>query len=183
MKIRKLFRVVHRDFSYFFTGMILIYAVTGILLNHARDWNPYYVIDVKTVDFKLPSDTAKINKELLSNLLMPYGENTIKSYYYTSPTSLKIFVKDGTVTANLSEGNALIERSFQRPVLYQLNFMHRNRPSSWWTWFSDIFAASLIIITITGVFLVKGKNGITRRGAILISAGLILPIVAMFLFF
>lgn len=183
MSFSKLLRILHRDISYFFTGMILIYAVTGILLNHAKDINPYYIIDVHKVDFKLPTDTLQINIELIKQKLEVIGETEVKSYYYPQPNTIKIFVKDGTITSNLTEGTALIEKSARRPVLYQLNMMHKNRPHSWWTWFSDIFAVGLIIITITGLFLIKGKKGITGRGAIYIIAGIALPLIAMFVFF
>ncbi|QKG79626.1 PepSY-associated TM helix domain-containing protein [Tenuifilum thalassicum] len=183
MKLSKLLRVIHRDFSYFFTGMILLYAITGILLNHARDWNPYYSLDVKTVKVELPTDTNRINDNLLLKTFQVFGETEIRSYYYPDSSTLKVFLKNGTATVNLNEQIALIENSYRRPILYQLNLMHKNRPKAWWTWFSDIFAIGLITITLTGLFLIKGKNGITRRGAILVAAGLILPILAIFLFF
>jgi uncharacterized protein len=35
----------------------------------------------------------------------------------------------------------------------------------------------LILLAIGGLFMVKGKNGITRRGALLTAAGLIIPII------
>ncbi len=183
MSLSKLLRVLHRDISYFFTGMILIYAVTGILLNHLKDINPYYIIDVRKVELKLPADTLQITKELVAQKLEAFNEYEVKSFYYPQPNTLKVFLKDGTITANIEEGTALIEKSTRRPILYQLNMMHKNRPHSWWTWFSDIFALGLIIITITGLFLIKGKNGITRRGAILVLLGIVLPVVAMLVFF
>lgn len=183
MSLSKLLRVLHRDISYFCTGMILIYAVTGILLNHAKDINPYYIIDVRKVDFKLPADTLQINVDIIKEKLEAFGEFEIKSYYYPQPGTIKIFVKDGTVTSNLTEGVALIEKSTRRPIFYQLNMMHKNRPHSWWTWFSDIFALGLIVITITGLCLVKGKKGITGRGLIYLLAGIALPLIAMVVFF
>ena len=183
MSLSKLLRVLHRDISYFFTGMILIYAITGILLNHLKDINPYYIIDVRKVEFELPTDTSEISRELIVQKIEALGEPEVKSFYYPQPSTLKIFVKDGTITANIDEGTALIEKSTRRPILYQLNMMHKNRPHSWWTWFSDIFALGLIIITITGLFLIKGKKGITGRGAILVIAGIALPLIAMFVFF
>ncbi|BDX39071.1 peptidase [Tenuifilaceae bacterium CYCD] len=183
MSLAKLLRVLHRDLSYFLTGMILIYAITGILLNHSKDINPYYIMDVRKVDLKLPSDTLQINIDLVKSKLETLGEFEVKSYYYPQPGTIKVFVKDGTITSNLSEGTALVEKSTRRPIFYQLNMMHKNRPHSWWTWFSDIFAVGLIVVTITGLCLVKGKKGITGRGLIYLIAGIALPLVAMFVFF
>lgn len=183
MNINKLTRVLHRDISYFFTGMILIYAVTGILLNHANDINPYFNVEVRTVEFKLSADTALIKLDTIKSKLNALGEPVVKSFYYPRAGVVKVFIKDGTVTANIAEGTALIEKSTRRPIFYQLNMMHKNRPHSWWTWFSDIFAVGLIAITITGLFLVKGKKGIAGRGTIYLLAGIALPIVAMLVFF
>lgn len=183
MPLSKLIRIIHRDVSYFFAGMILIYSITGIFLNHAQEFNPYYIVNIRRVELQLPQDTSKINIDLIRGKLSALGEGDVKSYYYPQPNTVKIFIKDGTVTSNLAERTALIEKSTRRPILHQLTMLHRNNPHSWWTWFSDIFAVALTVITLTGLVLVKGKNGITRRGIILAIAGLILPIVAIFLFF
>ena len=37
--VRKWSRPVHRDLSFFFSGVLLIYAVSGFMLNHKRDFN------------------------------------------------------------------------------------------------------------------------------------------------
>lgn len=172
---------MHRDLGYFFTGMTLIYCVTGIMLNHIRSWNPYYSIDVRKVELKLPPDTSLINRDLLTSRLEAIGVQGLRSFYYPKPGTIKVFITDGTLTSDLGSGSALLERSYRRPVLYQLNMLHKNLPKSWWTWFSDIFALALMVITISGLFLVKGKNGITPRGVLLITAGLALPLLAIIL--
>jgi len=40
----------------------------------------------------------------------------------------------------------------------------------------------LIILAFTGLFILKGKNGITGRGAWLVSAGIIIPLVFLFMY-
>lgn len=183
MSLSKILRILHRDFGFFCAGMVLIYAITGILLNHSKDFNPYYSIDVRKVDLQLPVDTMQINIDAIKTQMELLGEFEVKSYYYPQPGTIKIFIKDGTVTANIGEGTALIEKSTRRPIFYKLNMMHKNRPHSWWTWFSDIFAIGLIVVTITGLFLVKGKKGITGRGAIYLILGIAIPLIAMIVFF
>ena len=43
-------RAVHRDFAYFYVGLIIAFALSGIFLNHRRDWNPaQYTYEVKAV--------------------------------------------------------------------------------------------------------------------------------------
>ena len=40
--LRRWCRLLHRDLSYFFAGMVLIYALSGIAMNHRDTFNPDY---------------------------------------------------------------------------------------------------------------------------------------------
>lgn len=182
MKLRKLNRVLHRDLGYFFAGMVLIYSISGIALNHIHQWNPNYIIKKSDITVEIPDNVASINKEELSQLLSKWNNDELLSFYYPAENQIKAFVKNGTITINTNDGSGIIEKTKRRPIFNELNFLHYNTPRKWWTAFSDLFAASLIIITITGLFIIKGKNGITRRGAFLTIAGIVLPIIAVLLF-
>ncbi len=50
------------------------------------------------------------------------------------------------------------------------------------TWFSDFYAGSLVLISITGLFIIKGKNGIKKRGAVLTIAGSIVPLIFLIIY-
>ncbi len=41
--LRRWSRTLHRDLSYFFAGMVLIYALSGIVMNHDT-FNPNYSV-------------------------------------------------------------------------------------------------------------------------------------------
>jgi hypothetical protein len=57
--------------------------------------------------------------------------------------------------------------------------LHYN-PGKWWTWFADIFAVSLIIITLTGLVMLKGKHGLWGRGGIELLIGIAIPLILLF---
>jgi len=38
-------RSLHRDVGYFCIGLVIIFAVSGIAVNHKDDWNPNYRIE------------------------------------------------------------------------------------------------------------------------------------------
>ena len=40
--IRKWSRLIHRDLSFFFAGMVLIYVISGIVMNHRDTINPNF---------------------------------------------------------------------------------------------------------------------------------------------
>ncbi len=177
-KIRKWNRIIHRDLGYFFFGVTVIYALSGIAVNHSGDWNPNYVVENKQFSTKLElskSDNVKNNILLLLDDIA--DRNDYKKHYYPRKNTLKIFLKGkSSVVVDLETGTGTAEFVKKRLVFFQVNYLHYN-PNRWWTYFSDIFAVSLIILAVTGLFILKGKTGIRGRGAWLSIAGLVLPIL------
>ena len=51
-QIRRWARIIHRDLSYFFAGVVVVYAVSGIVLNHKRDFNSNY--SVRRTELQMP---------------------------------------------------------------------------------------------------------------------------------
>ena len=68
-KWRKWNRAVHRDFGYLFFGMTIIYALSGIAINHINDWNPNY--KVYTEDIKVAPYPGKPIKQTLKKCWNP----------------------------------------------------------------------------------------------------------------
>lgn len=181
MNIRKLNRAVHRDLGYFFFGMAIIYGISGIALNHRHHWNPNYIITQQSYQLEMPRNDMS-GKDLSLHFLKQMGEENNYRTQLVTGSNLRIFIEGGSININLDSGNANLEKIRKRPVFHQVNFLHYNTPRKLWTWFSDAFAAGLIILAITGLFVLKGKNGITRRGAWITSAGVIIPIVLLYLY-
>jgi hypothetical protein len=181
MKIRKVNRAIHRDLGYFFVGMAIIYGVSGIALNHRHEWNPNYVVTQESKELKLPSKELE-DKELAMFFLKQVGEEKSYRTQLASGETFRIFINNGSLEVNMPNGEAKLEKVRKRAVFNQLNFLHYNTPKKLWTWFSDLFAAGLIILAITGMFVLKGKNGITRRGAWITAAGIIIPLILLFVY-
>jgi hypothetical protein len=182
MNLPRLNRITHRDLGYLITGMTIIYAISGIALNHKHDWNPNYIIDNRTFATEAGIARESLSDETAQEILKDIGGDfKYKTYYYPAGNVLTIFVEGGSVRINTSTGRGEVEKISKRPLFYQVNFLHYN-PGVWWKYFSDIFCLALILVTITGLFIIKGKNGITRRGAILTAIGIILPLLFLFIY-
>ena len=183
-KLRKFNRATHRDLGYFFVAMILIYALSGIAINHINDWNPSYVLEVETYDE--PVDVSKkLNKDDVKSILKDLKiRNPYRKHYYPNGEnkSCKIFVKNGVVNINMKTGVVHSEITQRRVVFHVVNWLHYN-PNVAWKWISDIFAGALIILAISGMFILKGKNGLKWRGTILMVAGVLLPLIFLFMFY
>lgn len=181
MNWRKLNRVLHRDLGYIFFGMCIIYGLSGIALNHRHHWNPNYIITQKTFSVTLPEKNEKFDKTEVKSILEEIGEDSYKTHI-TSAGNLRIFIEGGSANIDLATGEGYLEKIRKRRVFHEVNFLHYNTPKKLWTWFSDMYGAALIIIAITGLFILKGKNGITRRGAWLTSLGILIPIILLYLY-
>jgi uncharacterized protein len=178
MNLRKLNGVLHRDLGYLFFGMAVIYGISGIALNHKSDWNPNYILTVKNISTLAPVSKQEINGEWIRLLLTKNGlDNHIKKYYFQKDNLLKVFLASGFLTLDIATGQGSIETIRKRPLIKEFNFLHYNNIKHLWTWFADLFALVLIILAISGLFIIKGKNGITGRGAWLTTIGIIIPII------
>ncbi|MEA3495497.1 MAG: PepSY-associated TM helix domain-containing protein [Bacteroidota bacterium] len=177
-KWRKWNRVTHRDLGYFLLGMTLIYSISGIAINHIDDWNPNYIVNRQEFIISDNQKLKALNQEEAKKLLKTIDSQVIfkKHYYLANQQYLKYFIKNGNALINITKKTGYIETIKKRPIFYEVNFLHYN-PSNWWTWFSDFFAAGLILLAITGLFVLKGNNGIKWRGAIIAGVGIIIPIL------
>ncbi len=179
-KWRKWIRFIHRDFGYLFFGVTIIYAISGIAINHLREWNPNYVVTTTELFVDTPFETSKSH---LKEILSEYGEDkNYKKHYFPNKEYVKIFLKDGIASINLATGEGLIEKTKVRPILKPMNYLHYN-PVKWWMWFSDIYAGALIIISITGLLILRGKTGITGRGAWLTILGIVIPVIFLLIYY
>lgn len=169
--------------GYLFSGMLIIYALSGISLNHKNDWNPNYIIHRSSSIVKLPSSHNFRSDEIVAIFLQKTATTHLyKKHYYPSNNEIKIFLKGGSLITYSKNTEILsFEELKKRPLFYSINFLHFN-PGKVWKWFSDIFCICIILVTITGFFILKGRNGIKGRGIILIIIGILIPTLFFFIY-
>ena len=176
-KLRRLNIATHRDFGYFFSALIILYCVSGLALNHVDDWNPDFIIEKK--DIKLSSKlNSPLTLESIEKLGVEVGESSYKVYDIPAPGKVKIYYDNATLLIDLAYGTGQYEKISRRPLFYQANVLHRNSLRGW-KWVSDVFAVMLILISVTGLFILKGEKGVTGRGKWLMAAGLLVPVIAL----
>ncbi len=177
---RKWNNLLHRDIGYLAVGLTIIYAISGIAVNHVDDWNPNYQIR------KVPIQTAPLRHKNSVNLVeivlknMNIAEKP-ESSFQPSPQELHIFFENKTLKLNLISGKGEWEVVERRPFLYEFNYLHLNHAKRLWTYFADLYALALLFLAISGLFVLKGKNGLKGRGKWLTAIGFLIPL--FFLFF
>lgn len=174
MRWHKLNVILHRDVGYLAFALTIVYGISGLAVNHRADWNPS-IRQTKTTMAIAPvlaTERDAIVSETLGKLSLT---DTPRNTFRPDPQTLRIFYENLTYSVDLPTGKVVIDRTIPRPVLKEFNDLHLNAPKGIWTWIADIYAVSLILLAITGLFVLKGKHGITGRGAWLTGMGVLIP--------
>jgi hypothetical protein len=177
---RKWNRWLHREMGFLFFGMAIIYGISGIALNHgaARHWTPGIISRSDTYQYQAPLKKGDVDRGVIEDLLELTGEEkNYKQYYFPNDDYLMIYLKGGHINLELTSGNVKVTKVRNRPLFSEVNYLHYNKPKKLWTWFSDLFALSLILMAISGLIMVKGKKGITGRSGLLVVAGIVIPLL------
>lgn len=181
MKAQKL-RAIHRDLGYFYVGLIISFAFSGILMNHRSSWHPEkYTVESKQIAIELPNRKGELGatdlKALIANLEI---DDTYKRQLLRKG-ELRISFDNTEVIIDQKTGKGEVIQFIKTPIISQMMRLHKNT-SNWWIYYADIFGASLIIIAITGTLLIThGKNTFRKRGWKLALAGLIIPLLFLLL--
>lgn len=172
---------LHRDFGYFCIGLTIIYAVSGIAVNHtSHGFNPSYTIEKSsaTVSPLKGGDTpdSKYIERVLSEL---HSVETLKNAAMLSPETIRIFTDGGTIDVDFKTGKATVEKVKKIPLLFEWNYLHLNKAKGLWTWIADIYGVALTLLAVTGLLMIRGRS--KRRGIVLTIAGVLLPVGYLFI--
>ena len=177
MKIRKLLRILHRDFGYFIVGMTIVYGLSGIYLNHRHDFNPDYKIFIIDFQVNLPQKDAIAEKDVKAALLSVNEDVVYKKHYINNEGNIKVFIENGEAVINPETGKGTMQYLQKRPIIYSMNKLHKASIGTVWKWVSDIMAFILVFVAVSGLFILKGKRGFNRWGWWLMIAGIVVPLV------
>ncbi len=177
MKLRKLLRVLHRDFGYFITAMTIVYALSGIYLNHRHDFNPDYKIFITEFQVNLPNQSVLTRSDIKSALQSVKKDVVYKKHYINNQGNIKVFIENGEAVINPSTGEGTLHYLQKRPFIFSMNMLHRATLGTVWKWVSDIMGVILIFVAVSGLFILKGKRGFNRWGWWFVLAGILVPLI------
>jgi uncharacterized protein len=176
MNVRKLLRILHRDLGYFIVGMTIVYCLSGIYLNHRHDFNPDYRIYNTSFQTDIGKDTD-VNEIMLKGILEKLDHDVVfKKHYITNQGNIKIFIENGEVVINPETGEGEMNYLQRRPVIFEMNKLHKASIGTLWKWVSDGMSVILLFVAVSGLFLLKGKRGLVRWGLWWTIAGIIVPL-------
>lgn len=174
--LRPWLRALHRDAGYFVIGLTVIYALSGLAVNHIKDWDPSFAQIQRThrVALPIPHSDADARDYVLSKL----GISEVpREVYRASASELEIVFDERTLHVNATDGKVVEEGQEPRFFLRLANWLHLNRGKRAWTYVADSYAVLLLFLAASGLFMIPGKKGWKGRGAVIALVGVIVPVL------
>jgi hypothetical protein len=175
------FRNLHRDLGYFYIGLIVSFAFSGLMMNHREHWHPEkYTTETKEIQVSLPSE-ENLNEKFAEDLGKKLNIDDKIRRQGVKKGNYRISFEKHDVEIDIKTGKGEIVSFNKTPIISQSMKLHKST-SNFWIYYSDIFAISLIIIALTGTIMIKaGKFSWKNRGWKLAVAGIIFPLILLFL--
>ncbi|MDQ2703276.1 MAG: PepSY-associated TM helix domain-containing protein [Pseudomonadota bacterium] len=174
---------------------MLLFAVTGITLNHAAKIEGSPVTLNRTLSLPAPmlqalGDRAEGTAPLPPHVAAWLGEELVVSIGSKpaewSEDEVYLSMPGPGADAWLSiqrEDGAVEYESTDRGWISYLNDLHKGRNAGpAWGWFIDIFAVACVVFTITGLFLLQMHARQRRMTWPYVGLGLLVPVLLALLF-
>jgi hypothetical protein len=171
-------RAAHRDIGYVVVGLTFIYALSGLAVNHLTDWSDgdaSFKTYSASHDFgRLAGEDQAVADDLRRRLAI---KEVPREIYRQSPDELEVIFDKRSLHVNTTTGHVVDEGQKPRFILRVANWLHLNRGKKAWTYVADGYAASLLVLAMSGMFMIAGKKGLLGRGAILVGLGIAVPVL------
>ncbi len=166
-------RTLHRDLGYLAFGLTVVYAVSGIAVNHIGSWDPNYTREERVERLgPISGSPSAVAERSLSAMDVKAPTFTVTDL---GPSRVDVTFDGGSISANPTTGVVVMRRDRPRPVLRNMNWLHLNRGKAAWTAIADVYAAILLTLGITGLCIGPVRRHILGRGGVFLALGIATP--------
>ena len=174
---------------------MLLFAITGITLNHAAQIQ--VTPHVETIEADVPGELlqqlvipdeeqAPLPKNLVQWLSAKHGIRTQERLAEWSDEEIYVSLPrpggDAWLTIDITSGELFYEKT-ERGWISYFNDLHKGRNTGVvWFWFIDVFAVACVIFCITGLVLLYRHAGSRPTTWPVVGLGLVIPLLLAILF-
>ena len=174
-------REYHRDIAYFFVGLLIAFSISGITLNHRRTFSSRtFAYGTEQIKLQLPSNQEEITEEYIQSVLPVLDIGNPYEGFRIQNGSLRILFDKARAEVSLDTGEGEKEWLGRKYVLAEMADLHQTTNPAW-IWYSDIFGIAMLFIAISGMFISRGDTSFKKRGWKLAVAGIVFPLIFLFL--
>lgn len=160
-------RIVHRYLGYFLAGIMMVYAVSGILLVYRdTDFLKKEIKYEKKFDANL--DEKALGKEI-----------KIKGFEVDKTENGIMYFKQGTY--NIATGEAKYSKKELPFVLDKMTKLHKSQSKDTLSPLNTFFGISLFFFVISSFWMFNPKTKAFKRGMVFTAIGLVLAIAMLFI--
>ena len=178
MKPQATMRKIHRWAGFFILGFTLFYAVTGLLLNHRREFG-YFVekerrtlaapaLDSSAVTRALAAYEAACEEKRKPTVVKVKNDGTVELLYGSH----------GVVTYVFRPGSGMMERIEKKEIqpFHRLNRLHKAaRTSAAWIAAADLASILILVTALSALFLIRPR----RSDWLMLAAGIFLLVITV----
>lgn len=175
---------------------MLLFAITGITLNHAADIPAS--LEVTSVEARVPkpileqwtaeNPEPRVLSEPIRAWLSAEHDISVPKGHEGEWDEPELYLsmpgpgQDAWLALDIQTGEFLYEKTDRGWVAY-FNDLHKGRDSGTaWRWFIDIFAAACVVFSISGLVLLWRQSSNRLTTWPLTSLGMLAPLIIMLLF-
>jgi hypothetical protein len=167
-------RAIHRDVGYLAVGFTVIYALSGIAMNHIADWDPnFHATEVSRPI--TPIADALSDADAARQIAAAAGMSGAIEDVYRAGDEVRLTFANGSKVTAIGD-TLTIQHRRDRLFFRVADWLHATRGKAAWKYIADAYAVLLLYLAISGVFMIKGRLGLRWRGVTLIAVGLAAPI-------
>jgi hypothetical protein len=167
-------RAIHRDIGYLAVGFTVIYAASGIAMNHIDDWDPNF--HATELTRKIAPITAELSDaDATRRIAEAAGATGAIDDVFRAGDEVRLSYQDGTKLTAIGD-TLTVQRRRDRFFFRVADWLHATRGKQAWKFIADAYATLLLYLAISGIFMIKGRLGLRWRGAALVGLGLALPL-------
>jgi hypothetical protein len=167
-------RAVHRDIGYLAVGFTVIYAMSGIAMNHIDDWDPnFHATEITRTIAPIGAELS--DAEATRRIAEAAGASGAIDDLYRAGDEVRLSYQNGTKLTAIGD-TLTVQRRRDRLFFRVADWLHATRGKQAWKFIADLYAGLLLYLAISGIFMIKGRLGLRWRGAALIALGLAAPL-------
>ena len=167
-------RAIHRDIGYLAVGFTVIYALSGIAMNHIDDWDPnFHASEMTHKIAPIPDELS--DADATRRIADAAGLTGKIDDVYRAGDEVRLTYANGSKVTAIGD-TITVQMRRDRLFFRVADWLHATRGKQAWKFIADAYAALLLSLALSGIFMIKGRLGLRWRGAMLFTLGLVAPL-------